>query len=75
MFHFGVIKVLILHQFESREVMMSISKRDRGSYIMYVRKIFRKTSISTPLIRARTRACQRVRNVRFSENFANVLNG
>ena len=32
----------------------------------YVRKIFRKTNISYPLIRT-------VRNVNFSENFANVM--
>ena len=41
--------------------------------IRYVRKIFRKTNISNPLMRTRTRAYQGVRNVNFSENFACVL--
>ena len=47
----------------------------KGSFIKYVRKIFRKTNISNPLIRTRTCAYQGVRNVSFSENFAYVLNG
>ena len=34
-----------------------------------------KTNISYPLIRTRTCAYQGVKNVSFSENFANVLNG
>ena len=42
---------------------------------MYVRKIFPKTNISNPLIRTRTCAYQKVRNVSFSENFTYVLNG
>ena len=46
-----------------------------GPSIKYVRKIFRKTNISNPLIHTRTCAYQWVRNVRFSENFAYVLNG
>ena len=46
-----------------------------GSSIKYVSKIFRKTKISNPLIRTRTCACQGVRNVSFSEDFAYVLNG
>ena len=40
---------------------------------MYVRKIFRKTNISYPLIHTRACAYQGVRNVSFSENFAYVL--
>ena len=40
----------------------------------YIRKIFRKTNISYPLIRTRTCAYQGVRNVGFSENFTYVLN-
>ena len=44
------------------------------SSISYVRKIFRKTNISYPLIRTRSCAYQEVRNVNFSENFAHVLN-
>ena len=44
------------------------------SSISYVRKIFRKTNISYPLIRTRSCAYQEVRNVSFSENFAHVLN-
>ena len=45
-----------------------------GSFIYYVRKIFRNTNISYHLIRTRTCAYQGVRNVSFSENFANVTN-
>ena len=44
------------------------------SSIKYVCKIFRKTNISYPLIRKCTCASQGLRNVRFSENFADVLN-
>ena len=51
MLHFGVIKVLTFYQFESREVMMSISAQGRGLYMKYVHKIFQKTNISYPLIR------------------------
>ena len=43
--------------------------------IKYLRKIFRKTNISNPLICTRTCAYQGVRNVSFSGNFAYVLNG
>ena len=46
-----------------------------GPSIKYVRKIFRKTNISTPLIRTRTSAYQGIRNISFSETFAYVLNG
>ena len=46
----------------------------RGSSIKYVPKIFRKTNISNPLIRTRTCAYQRFRNVSFSENSVYVLN-
>ena len=42
---------------------------------MYVRKIFRDTNISNPLIRTRTCAYQGVKNVSLSENFAYVLIG
>ena len=47
----------------------------KGSSIKYVRKSFRKTNISNPLIRTCTRTCayQGVRNASFSENFAYVL--
>ena len=48
---------------------------DYGLTIKYVRKIFRKTNMSNPLIRTSTCAYQGVRNVSFSENFAYVLNG
>ena len=41
-----------------------------GSSIQYVRKIFRKTNISYPLIRTRTCAYQEERNIRFSEKFS-----
>ena len=43
-----------------------------GSFIQYVRKIFRKDNISHPLIHRRTCALQGVRNVNFSENFAYI---
>ena len=46
----------------------------RGSFIYYVRKIFRKTSFSYPLMGACTRTYQGVRNVSFSGTFAYVLN-
>ena len=39
-----------------------------------VRKSFRKTNISNPLIRTRACAYQGVRNVSFLETFAYVLN-
>ena len=51
------------------------NKRRRGSSIKYVRKIFRKTDISNPLIRRRTCTYQGVKNVSFSEDFAYLLNG
>ena len=47
----------------------------KGSFIKYVRKIFRRTNISNPLIRTRTCAYQGVRNVSFSKNFEYVPNG
>ena len=50
-------------------------KYGSGPSIKYVRKIFRKTNISNPLIRTRTCAYQGVRNISFSENFSYVLNG
>ena len=49
-------------------------KTSKGSFIWYVRKIFRKTDISYPLIRMRICAYQGVRNNTFYENFAYVLN-
>ena len=48
---------------------------DKVSSIKYVRKTFRKTNISKPLIRIRTCAYQGVKNVIFSEKYAYVLNG
>ena len=48
---------------------------DKEQSINYVRKIFRETNISTPLILTRTCAYQEVRNVSFPENFAYLLNG
>ena len=49
-----------------REYKMS---RREGTTINYVRKIFRKTNISTPMIRTRTCAHQGVRNIGFLEDF------
>ena len=40
-----------------------------------MRKIFRETNISNPLIRTRTCVYQGVRNVSFSENFVYIPNG
>ena len=45
----------------------------KGSFIKYVRKSFRKTNNSKPLIRTHTFAYQGVRDISFSENFAYVL--
>ena len=55
----------------------SLTKKlhQQGSSIQYVRKLFRKTNISYPLIRIRTCVYQGVRNVSFLDNFAYVLNG
>ena len=43
--------------------------------VKYIRKIFRKTNISYPMVRKRMCVKQEVRNVSFSEDFAYVLNG
>ena len=60
---------------ESLKLRNQLVNQKKGSCIKYVRKIFRKTNISTPLIRKRTRAYPGVRDVSFSEHFAYVLNG
>ena len=52
-----------------------ISAHARGHLLSTYAKFFRKTNISNPLIRTRTCACQEVRKVSFSENFAYVFNG
>ena len=44
------------------------------SFIYYVRKIFRKTNISYPLIRTRTCAYHGKGSIYFPENSTNVLN-
>ena len=44
------------------------------SFIQFLRKIFRQTNISHPLIRSRTFTYQGVRNNIFPENFAYLLN-
>ena len=49
---------------------MEIFKGKRVFQGNKARQIFRQTNISYPLIRTRTCAFQRVRNVRFSENLA-----
>ena len=43
-------------------------------FIYYLRKIFQKSNISCPLTDIRTCTHQGVRNLIFSENFANALN-
>ena len=45
-----------------------------GFFFQYIRKIFWKTNYSYPLIRRRTRAYQRVRNVSISGNSACIHN-
>ena len=45
----------------------------QGSFIQYLRKIYQKSYITYSLIGIRTCAYQRVRNVRFSVNFTQVL--
>ena len=45
-----------------------------GLFNYYVRKIFRKTNIFYPLIPTRACAYQWVKNISFSDNFANVIN-
>ena len=52
-----------------------ISAHARGHLLSTYAKFFRKTNIYNPLIRTRTCACQEVRKVSFSENFAYVFNG
>ena len=47
----------------------------KGSSIKYVHKMFCKTIISNSLMRTCKCAYQEVRNISFSENFADVLNG
>ena len=46
----------------------------KGSSVLHVCKVFQKTNISCPLIRTRSCASKRVRNVDFSETFGYVLN-
>ena len=45
-----------------------------GAILLYVRKFFRKTNTSYPLVCTRMFAYEGVRNVSFSENFAYILN-
>ena len=47
---------------------------DKGSFIYYVPKIFRKTIISYPLIRNTNVCVSRGKKFSFSENFANQIN-
>ena len=60
---------------ENIDPWMGILVLNKAPFISYVRKIFRKTNISKLLLRTRTCAHQGVSNVKFSENFAYVLNG
>ena len=64
---FLIIKLLLRLKFNFKQP-------DEGSFIYYVRKIFRKATISYLLIRTWTCACQGLRNVVFSGNFAYELN-
>ena len=50
----------------------NVAENTLALFIYYVRKIFRKTNISYPVIRRC--AYQEVRHVSFSENFTNVIN-
>ena len=51
-----------------------ITQLVKGSFIQYVRTILRNTNIFYSLINTSTCAYQKVRDVSFSENFANLLN-
>ena len=53
---------------------MELCIPQEGSFVYYIHKIFRKTNISYPLLRTWTCLYQGVKNVSFSENFANVIN-
>ena len=46
----------------------------KGSFIYYVRIIFRKTNITYSLIRIGTYTYQGVRNINSSDDFEHVLN-
>ena len=61
-------KILFYFNFQS-------NSHTLGSSIKYVRKMFLKTDISTPLIRTRMCAYQGVSDVSFSKNLVYVLNG
>ena len=63
-----------LVQLESSWLVIICLKNDWRSSVKYVRKIYRKTNISNPLIRTSACGYQEVRNVSFPENFAYVPN-
>lgn len=58
--------------FSSREL-GTFLKFDQGLSKLYVRKIFQKSDITSPLIPTHTCAYQGVKNISFSEKFACVL--
>ena len=71
-----MLKGLLIGSLEDANLLiLTKNGTDKEQSINYVRKIFRETNISNPLILTRTCAYQEVRNVSFSENFAYVLNG
>ena len=65
--------IYIIYAIQVLEFVLIIQISDMGPSIKYVRKVFRKTNISNPLMRTRTCAYQGVGNVSFSENDAYVL--
>ena len=71
-----MLKGLLIGSLEDANLLiLTKNGTDKEQSINYVRKIFRETNISTPLILTRTCAYQEVRNVSFPENFAYLLNG
>ena len=60
---------------DQKNICLDLYDRTKNlSFILYVRKIVRKTYILYSLVHTRTYAYQGVRIVGFSENFAYVLN-
>ena len=72
----GKIKANILFMLfcTTEDFVKTFARATSQGAIHLVRKSFRKTNISYPLIRTRTCTYQRVRNVSFSENVLDALN-
>ena len=72
-FHYNISSVHSVFIFMFRCCFGSFHSFQKGSFNYCVRKISRKTNILYPLKRTRSSVYHWVRNVNFSENFANVL--